>query len=306
MLHSIADHVSQVPLSLAIKITSVRGTLRIHMKPPPSDQLWYGFTSMPDLEWDLESSVGDRKITNSRIASLIGNRIKVSLRDSLVLPNCESISMPWMLAEKDDWVPRKDGPYIWLNHEPTEARSHVAAATPTHPEEAGPKDDAISKSTAPSLPASSAGSEESLKSIDESTEDPPSPTEASHEQSRLAETASPPHPDATDELRKPLLATEKLQEGATSESRAGSPLYTSLRAVIPAGEQQQVLSAAAASVGDDAKRKSGRRSRMMDLGKKMGDKLEEKRRQVEEKGRHIVEKMRENARTNSMERTTST
>lgn len=68
----------QVPLSLAIKITSVRGTLRIHLKPPPSDQLWYGFTSMPDLEWDLESSVGDRKITNSRIASLIGNRIKVN------------------------------------------------------------------------------------------------------------------------------------------------------------------------------------------------------------------------------------
>ncbi|KAM3223336.1 hypothetical protein ACQJBY_056968 [Aegilops geniculata] len=306
MLHSIADHVSQVPLSLAIKVTSVRGTLRIHLKPPPSDQLWYGFTSMPDLEWDLESSVGDRKITNSRIASLIGNRIKVSLRDSLVLPNCESISIPGMLAEKDDWVPRKDGPYIWLNHEPTEAKSHVAAATPTHPEEAGPKDDAISKSRAPSLPASSAGSEESLKSIDESAEDPPA--EASHVQPLLAETASPPHPDATDKPRKPLLAMEKLQADS-SESKAGSPPYTSLRAIIPAGEQQQqqqqAVAAAAGSLGDDAKRKSGRRSRMMDLGKKMGDKLEEKRRQVEEKGRHIVEKMRENARTNSMERTTS-
>jgi hypothetical protein len=32
---------------------------------------------MPDLEWDLESSVGDRKITNSHIAALIGNRFKV-------------------------------------------------------------------------------------------------------------------------------------------------------------------------------------------------------------------------------------
>ena len=68
-----------------------------------------------------------------------------------------------------------------------------------------------------------------------------------------------------------LLATERLQEGATSESSAGSPLYTSLRAIIPAGEQQQqqqAVAAAAASVGDDAKRKSGRRSRMMDLRKK--------------------------------------
>ncbi|KAE8790296.1 DNA (cytosine-5)-methyltransferase 1 [Hordeum vulgare] len=43
---------------------------------------------------------------------------------------------------------------------------------------------------------------------------------------------------------------------------------------------------------------------MMDLGKKMGDKLEEKRRQAKKKGRHIIEKMCENARANSMERTT--
>ncbi|BAH91944.1 Os02g0827500, partial [Oryza sativa Japonica Group] len=71
------DLLAQVPLSLAIKISSVRGVLRVHVKPPPSDQLWYGFTSMPDLEWDIESSIGDRKITNSHIGSLIGNRFKV-------------------------------------------------------------------------------------------------------------------------------------------------------------------------------------------------------------------------------------
>ena len=32
---------------------------------------------MPDLEWDLESSVGDRKITYSHISTLIGYRFKV-------------------------------------------------------------------------------------------------------------------------------------------------------------------------------------------------------------------------------------
>jgi hypothetical protein len=79
-------------------------------------------------------------------------------------------------------------------------------------------------------------------------------------------------------------------------------MYTSLRAVIPVGEQPQ---ASASTIGEDAKRKGGRRARMMDFGKKMGDKLEEKRRTIEERGRHIVEKMRENARTNSLERTSS-
>uniref|UniRef100_A0A0D9VMY6 SMP-LTD domain-containing protein n=1 Tax=Leersia perrieri TaxID=77586 RepID=A0A0D9VMY6_9ORYZ len=302
IVHSIADHVSQVPLSLAIKISSVRGVLRVHVKPPPSDQLWYGFTSMPDLEWDIESSIGDRKITNSHVASLIGSRFKASLRDSLVLPNCESIPIPFMLAEKDDWVPRKDAPFIWLNREPSESRSHAATVTPTQPEELSLKDDASNKIVTPSMPSSSARSEEALKtatSIDEPTQVPVVSADASHElkKSPLALTgeASPSSPDAIDELRKPLLISEKLQED-DSESKMGSPSYpyTSLRAIVP-GEQ----------AGDDSKRKGGRRARMMDFGKKMGDKLEEKRRHIEEKGRHIVEKMRENARTNSFDRSTS-
>ncbi|RLM55376.1 testis-expressed sequence 2 protein-like isoform X1 [Panicum miliaceum] len=130
ILHSIADQVSQVPLSLAIKISCVRGTMRIHIKPPPSDRIWYGFTSMPELEWELESSVGDRKITNNHIASLISNRIKASLHQSLVLPNCESIPISWMLSDTDDWVPRKIAPFIWLNREPpTETTARPTAGT---------------------------------------------------------------------------------------------------------------------------------------------------------------------------------
>lgn len=43
-------------------------------------------------------------------------------------------------------------------------------------------------------------------------------------------------------------------------------------------------------------KKLGTRAKMLDFGRKMGDKLEEKRRHIEEKSRHIVEKMRENSR----------
>ncbi|URE19258.1 Putative integral membrane protein conserved region (DUF2404) [Musa troglodytarum] len=111
---------NQVPLSLSIRVASLRGTLRLYIKPPPSDQLWFGFTTMPELDWNLESSVGDRKITSSHIALLISNRFKAAIRDSLVLPNCETMCMPWMLAEKDDWVPRKVAPFMWINNEKTE------------------------------------------------------------------------------------------------------------------------------------------------------------------------------------------
>lgn len=67
----------KVPLSLSIRVASLCGTLRLYIKPPPSDQLWFGFTTMPELDWNLESSVGDRKITSSHIALLISNRFKV-------------------------------------------------------------------------------------------------------------------------------------------------------------------------------------------------------------------------------------
>lgn len=66
-----------MPLSLSIRVVSLRGTLRLHIKPPPSDQLWFGFTSMPDVEFDLESSVGEHKITSGHIALFLISRFKV-------------------------------------------------------------------------------------------------------------------------------------------------------------------------------------------------------------------------------------
>jgi hypothetical protein len=211
--------------------------------------------------------------------------------------------MPWMLAEKDDWVPRNDAPFIWLNHEPTETRSHGAATASAQPEEAVLKNDAGNKKAVVTEPVSLEGSEESPKTRAASTEEPIEKpvAEASVAQPLLAHAPAgeSSHSDENKELRKPLLVTQKLEEDG-SESRVGPPLYTSLRAVIPAGEPS-----AAAALGEDAKRKSWRRARMVDFGKRMGDKLEEKRRTIEEKGRHIVEKMRENTRTNSLERTSS-
>ncbi|KAJ6960885.1 hypothetical protein NC653_038787 [Populus alba x Populus x berolinensis] len=112
LLNSVAKQVSQVPLSLSIRLGSLRGTVRLHIKPPPSDQLWFGFTST--LMWSLIWSL------------LLGNaRSLAAIRETMVLPNCESVCIPWMLAEKNDWVPRNVAPFIWINQE---AASDNAAA----------------------------------------------------------------------------------------------------------------------------------------------------------------------------------
>jgi hypothetical protein len=39
-----------------------------------------------------------------------------------VLPNCGSIAIPFMVAEKDDWVERNAAPFIWVGHEPANSK----------------------------------------------------------------------------------------------------------------------------------------------------------------------------------------
>nr|KYP43063.1 Testis-expressed sequence 2 protein [Cajanus cajan] len=236
ILNSVAKQVSQVPLSLAIRVASLRGTLRLHIKPPPSDQLWYGFTSMPDIDFNLESSVGEHKITNTHFALFLVNRLKTGIRETLVLPNCESVCIPWMLAEKDDWVPRTVAPFIWINQE-------------------------IGNETSTSIDTNNQPYEE---------------VKASSSNSVTLESSS-----SLEELNTPLLletTEQNMENNSESQSQHGSVVMEKRNHSI---EQE-----------DGLPKKMGRRERMLDLGKKMSEKLEEKRRHIEEKSRHIVEKMR--------------
>ena len=71
-----------MPISLGIRVASLRGTLRLEIKAPPSDQIWLAFTSVPDIDLNLESSVGEHKITNGHIALFLINRFKVRSLES--------------------------------------------------------------------------------------------------------------------------------------------------------------------------------------------------------------------------------
>lgn len=264
-VNSLANKVAQVPLSLAIRIASLQGTLRVHIKPPPSDQLWFGFTSMPDIEWNLDSSFGDQKITSSHVALLIGNRFKASIRETLVLPNCENICIPWMLAEKNDWVPRNVAPFIWINPEAMD----MTGLDSTAPRTTDPKP--RSQSNSDSITNENVGK---FKDAIEQISKPLDTTTNSNDKS------------ITDELREPLLRVDDGESPKTSSSSNENMLLEQLNVVVVHSD-------------DDVKPKkvSGRRAKMMDFSKKMGEKLEEKRRQLEEKSRLVVEKMRENGRT---------
>ncbi|XP_009631469.1 uncharacterized protein [Nicotiana tomentosiformis] len=300
ILHSVAKQVSQVPLSLGIRVASLRGTLRLYVKPPPSDQIWFGFTSMPDIDIHLNSSVGDRKISSGHLSLFLISRIKAAIRETVVLPHCENVCIPWMIAEKDDWVPVKDAPYIWINNKSAgNANKPEARIDPTQVAEADRRSNAErglngvgwaskkSKSLDPhifcSVPRGKPSfNSRSLTSSPERKHVNPKKLHGDTQQGRLSDAQaylSVHKSQSSSELHAPLLKHDEEQRVThrmSSESMSPSHL-----------EEQKHFTE------DDMKpKRTGTRDRMHGLRKKMGEKLEEKKRHIEEKGRHLVERMR--------------
>ncbi|KAI4329936.1 hypothetical protein MLD38_028261 [Melastoma candidum] len=271
IMNSIAKQVSQVPLSLRIRLASIRGTLRFQIKPPPSDQLWCGFTSMPDIEVCLEPSVGEHKVTSSHLDSYLINRFKASIRETIVLPNCESVCIPWMLAEKEDWIPRKVAPFIWLNQE---AKRDVSPS----PEKADNSPSREFKSKGERRSRSPSGDQSEVKSH----------VSVKPELVQTSKVDTMPRSRSEQELSAPLLPSDEPQDDLNSRCQSEVSVGRSPSRTWSVWEHQDPR-------GDNEEgrpKRVGRKARMLDLGKKMGEKLEEKRRHIEEKRRHIVEKMR--------------
>ncbi|XP_004512702.1 uncharacterized protein [Cicer arietinum] len=288
MLNSVAKHVSQVPISLAIRVASLRGTLRFLIKPPPSDQLWYGFTFMPDIDFNLESSVGEHKITNTHIALFLINRLKAAIRDTLVLPNSESISIPWMLAEKNDWVPRQVAPFIWIN---PESGNETSSLIDPHNQTSG------------GVKASNPEQKQQKSKNSESSHQPARKSESLSLPSGSAISEALRNSKSLEELTKPLLESDQPQETSDlkelsmpflESDNEGSAEKVEDVSVCSSPSNSAVIDRSISSIQQDESKpkKVGRRERMFDLRKKMSEKFEEKKRHIEEKSRHIVEKMR--------------
>lgn len=332
IINSVAKHVAQVPFMLAIRVASLRGTMQLRIKPPPSDQLWFTFISMPDIDFHLESFVGEHKITSAHISLYLVNRFKAAIRDTLVFPNCESLCIPWMLAEKEDWAPKTVAPFTWLKHDvpptngdstlPNELSNNIEQ--PDEPPPTGnegiqekPKNSQSKDDESITIPK--AGSPEHIQNSPhyvslkdrqnhDGEEDDGKPkrmgrkarmidlgrkiSEKIEEKSRhiIEYNRQNSNDDSLDNplsnsleavpnssLEKSLneMSIPLLQKSESPEHLRNSAQYFSLKD----GQNRE-------SEEDESKLKRlGRKARMMDLGRKMGEKLEEK-------SRNIVDKMR--------------
>ena len=219
--------------------------------------------------------------------------------ENLVLPNCENVCVPWMLAEKDDWVPPNVAPFIWINQENRNETS--TSINSNNQSSSGAK--ARSEASASTSSYGPANKQQQPKSV----ESPQEPTSKSSDSLVLPVSSSGAvtlkSSNSLEDLTKPLLENEKPQqtrnlketslqndnqlETSKNNMENNSEIVSLHGSMVVTEKQNNTF-----EQEDGLPKKMGRRERMFDLRKKMGEKLEEKRRHIEEKSRHIVEKMR--------------
>lgn len=82
----------EVTIALAITLEHLEGKMLFRIKPPPSDRIWYTFESTPKMSLRIEPVVSTRQIKISMVTNAIENKIRESIKESLVFPNFEDIA----------------------------------------------------------------------------------------------------------------------------------------------------------------------------------------------------------------------
>jgi hypothetical protein len=73
-------NVSNCPLLLTIDVRKVCGTLALNIPTHPSDRIWYGFVSKPQITLVTTPQVGDKEVSFSAITDWISEKLKVEFQ----------------------------------------------------------------------------------------------------------------------------------------------------------------------------------------------------------------------------------
>lgn len=81
-----------ISILLAVTVKQLHGDVIFQVKRPPTERIWWGFKSMPFIDIAVEPVVSARQITTGMITRTIENKLKESVKESLVLPAMDDIT----------------------------------------------------------------------------------------------------------------------------------------------------------------------------------------------------------------------
>ncbi|KAI9314583.1 putative integral membrane protein conserved region-domain-containing protein [Dichotomocladium elegans] len=82
----------RVRIVLAITLRSLNGSLRLTIKAPPTNRIWYGFYHLPEMDWLVEPVIWERRLGYSMVVNAIKTKIQEAVMRNAVLPNQDDIT----------------------------------------------------------------------------------------------------------------------------------------------------------------------------------------------------------------------
>ncbi|OCF40198.1 hypothetical protein I317_06023 [Kwoniella heveanensis CBS 569] len=79
---------------LAVVVKSLEGNVLIHMKKPPSNRIWWGFTTMPEIDVEIKPVISGRSLQSlAPVIAFMEKHMRDQIRDSIVLPNMDDLAI---------------------------------------------------------------------------------------------------------------------------------------------------------------------------------------------------------------------
>lgn len=76
---------------IAASVRSLSGNVRVLIKPPPSDRIWWCFTEQPKMDIDIEPVVGPRAIKWGTLLSFIQKKMREGMAEAVISPNMDDV-----------------------------------------------------------------------------------------------------------------------------------------------------------------------------------------------------------------------
>ncbi|KAG2184004.1 hypothetical protein INT44_009015 [Umbelopsis vinacea] len=142
-----SDRLRPLNLNIVLSLTlkKIKGKVLFKIKEPPTNRLWFGFYEPPDMEWEIEPVVWDKRVGYSLIIKTIEAKLKELVMENMVLPNMDDF--PFFPTDSAGGIfgPESDESYS--------SRTSSPVSTPTiRPQDKKPEEFAVNNAAAATNP----------------------------------------------------------------------------------------------------------------------------------------------------------